>query len=218
MKRFVLCLAALLLVPGLAMAQPFDGAANSNLIMTNPSYTACDPALVQGVEDGSCTSLVANQVGVPGQSFMWVVVSRSGGFPSIGGAQFGVTHNGVLGWSLCTGGNGIGSTDWPNSGEGMAATWGGGCFTPGGSNALVGYLTVGDGSAVSAQVVQDPRTSTALWADCGNPPDVPPTEFEICPENLGGLDTAGTSNLVCDDNCGSVPTQEASWGQIKSLF
>lgn len=213
MKRFVLCLAALLLVPAVSMAQPIDGAANINMIMTPASYGGCADPQYDFIDQGSCTSLGGNQSPIAGQTFVWVVASREGGFPSIGGAQFGVSHSGVGGWTLCTGGSEIPQLpEWPSSGAGNIATWGGGCYTPAGTAARVGFFSVADGAAFSGDVIQDPRIAAALWIDCGAPPDIPPTEFEVCSQNLGGF-----GNLLCGDNC-FVPTREASWGQIKALF
>jgi len=155
MKRFALCLVALML-PVVAFAQS-DGNANINIVITEPDYSGCAgpwPAILEGMD---CEDLVSAPW--PGQAWVWVVMSDGDMYPDgLGGIQFGIEHEKALqGWSLCTGGSEIPEDGWPNSGTGNAATWGGGCYYPPGENAVVGVFPVTDGSAGWMDIIGDPR-------------------------------------------------------------
>lgn len=225
MKRLALCLLAMA-VPGVAFAgdgNPTDGDVNLNVsvIPADFSQGACGAYLNEGQD---CSS--SSHAGVAGQAFIVVVASNVDGWTDpqgigngLAALQFGVEHSGldVLSWFLCTGDLEIPQNDadgvWPESGTGNAVTWPGGCYDPGGENASVGLLLVSDGSAGSIQTTVDPRAGfgIASYTDCDA------FNWEIDP--MGGLHGAnigdGSSLPVCSP---IVPTEEKSWGQIKSLF
>jgi hypothetical protein len=206
MKRFVLCLVALML-PVAAFAQA-DGNANINVVVTLPDYAGCAAGLP--FEELTCEDLVSGTV--EGTAFSWIFMSDGDMYPDgIGGIQFGVDYTKtVIGWTLCTGGSEIPEDGWPNTGTGNAATWAGGCYFPAGENALVGFFTVADGASGAMNVTMDPRIGMAMWSDCQ------PFSQEFYPELLGGVDNAAPGPPNCDEFV--VPTIESSWGQIKASY
>ena len=210
MKRLLLCLLALML-PLTAFAVT-DELANINVVVTPASYGGCADGAV--FEAGTCADLVSSPVG--GFAFVWIVLSNEGGFPNgVGGARFGVEYDlvgAVIPWALCTGGSEISEDGWPASGTGNAVTWSGGCYDPPSQVAVIGYLTADDGASGFCNVIGDPRVGFAQYSDCL------PTEFELCPENLGGCDLAVGCTPVCGDHCEVTPVEEMSWGKIKSLY
>ena len=217
MKRLALCLLAVL-VPVAAVAQDLDGDVNANVLITGPSYTGCADPLFDFIEEGICQDLVSDPVG--GQSFVWVVASRNGGFvnpdgtqPGISAFQFGIGHAGadVLSWTLCTGGAEIPEEGWPGSGTGNAVTYGGGCYIPPSSVAKVGFFTLADGASGSMDILPDPRQNACWWTDCET------TSYVVCDQNLGGADLANGTVPICENNCGT-PLSETTWGTIKSMF
>ena len=218
MKRLALCLLALL-TPFAAVAQnDLDGEVNANLLITQPSYTGCDDPAFEFIDQGNCADLVSAPLG--GQSFVWVVVSRNGGFISpntgvegISAWQFGIDYAGVdiVTWTYCTGGLQAPEDGWPASGTGNAVTWGGACYIPGGTNAKVGFFTLTDGSSGSMQIGPDPRNNEAWWTDCET------ESYVVCNENLGGADLANGTAPICENNC-ATPVEETTWGTIKSMF
>jgi len=214
MKRVALVALAALVPATAAQAQELDALATMNLHLTQPSYSGCADAAFDGIDAGTCTSLAS--AAVDGAAFLWVVASREGGFAGgIGGAQFGLDHTGVdpTGWSLCTGGSEIPDGTWPASGSGNAVTWGGGCYTSAGANAMIGFLAVPNGATGSASVTPDHRILDTLWADCT------PDTYGICEDNLASADLAGGTLPVCGDQCDvGTPVDEVSWGHVKSLF
>jgi hypothetical protein len=232
MKRVVLALAALSLVPSLAFAQP-DGQANLNVLLTS-----FDPGFCAGpfgsIDAGNCADLVAGAA-LPGPAFLWVVVSRDGDFngtpaSSVGGAQFGIQYDPsvlVQGWFLCTGGLEAPDPMWPQSGTGNAVTFANGCYDSPGTAAKLGLFILASGSGGPVGTIEDPRIPGSLWVDCGVPPSVPPTEFPICfvdgptwPKGNHGGDSDLTDGTgpVCGDHCGGTPVEYTSWGAIKALF
>jgi hypothetical protein len=236
MKRIVLALAALLLVPSFASAQPVDAQANLNVLITPFDNSFCDGPFGY-IDEGSCADLTG-PAGAGDLPFLWLVVSHQGGFNGtppggIGGAEFGVEYDASIsneGWFLCTGGLEAPDAEWPASGSGNAVTWANGCYIPTGSAARIGFFVLTDATGGPIGLVQHASIGKSLWVDCGVPPTVPPQEFEICfnpgatswpKANHGGdqdvSDGTGTER-VCDDNCAIIPVKETSWGQIKALF
>jgi hypothetical protein len=203
----VLCLAALML-PAISSAQPQDDLSSINVTSTNPSYSGCADPFFEVIDAGNCLDLGGARIAGP--AFIWVVASRTGGYPDgIGGIQYGIEHDlAIQGWTLCTGGAEIPQDGWPDSGTGTAATWEGGCYSSPGENAMVGFASVADGSLGNLQITGDPRLPEpqALWADCSA------VEYEICPAALGSMDVARC------ESCVGLPTQTTSWGAIKSLY
>lgn len=214
MNRLAIAI-TMLAIPAAAMAQTdIDASVNYNLHITLPSYSGCADAAFDYIDDGFCAGL--NSTSSIGPAFLWVVISREGGFgPGIGGAQFGMEHAGLdhSGWALCTGGSEIPGDNWPDSGEGNAVTWGGGCYSPGGEAAMVGYFSLNDGTAGNASVTADPRIAEAQWADCDA------TLAGVCGDNLAGTVLSDGTTPICGDFCGGgTPTVSTTWGTIKSLY
>jgi hypothetical protein len=215
MTRIAL-LALAALVPATALAQaPLDIQTNVNLHLTQPSYSGCGDPAFDLIDAGDCAGLASSAI--DGAAFLWVVASREGGFSGggIGGIQFGVDYEGVdpSGWSLCTGGAEIPDGSWPASGSGNAVVWASGCYAPAGTAAVVGFFAVPNGATGTMGITTDPRIVEALWADCEA------TEFEICPENLGGASLASGTTPLCGNECeGGTPVDEVTWGQVKALF
>jgi hypothetical protein len=194
-----------------------DDLSNLDPYAANADYDlGCD-----SFSDGNlvCADLVSGPGSVDG-SFIWVVASRSGGFPDgIGGLQFGIQYSGLGGvfWTLCTGGSEIPEAGWPNSGTGNAVTWSGGCYEPGREVAKVGYVLAFDGTSGSFAIIGDPRLADfapedAQWADCSA------AVWSACPENRGFDDNIGDGANPDCDTCTGTPVRETSWGTIKSLF
>lgn len=227
MKRFALVLVALM-VPAMALAQ-FDEQANINLVVGAFDPTFCAGPFLAAAEAGTCADL-SGTAPAAGPALMWVVVSREGGFNglpvgSLQGAEFGITFDGAVaiqGWFLCTGGLEIGTAAplWPfESGSGNAVTWGT-CYAAPNGVAVVGCFIVADASAgVGGMALAfNPDSNGAFWADCGNPPGIPVQVFSICDGNLGSTPDVSSTSSVCGDNCGAVPVEAKSWGEIKALF
>jgi hypothetical protein len=198
----------------LAGDNPVDDLANFNLVLTPPSYSGCGDPTFDFIENSECSELIT--AARDGSSFLWVALSREGGFTGggVGGAQFGLQHSGftALGWTLCTGGSEIPESGWPASGLGNAVTWADGCYTPSGSVARIGFLSIDDGDTGTCSVTVDPRVGDATWADCQA------TLASFCSDNMAAVVLGDGIAPVCGDHCGEVPTQEHSWGGIKSLY
>jgi hypothetical protein len=210
MKRFVLCLAALML-PVAALAVQDDNA-QLNVVVTAPSYSGCADPIYDWIDAGVCTDLVGEPIA--GFSFAWVVHSDGDGYPNgIGGVQFGIVYDaGVTGWTLCTGGQEVPEAGWPESGTGNACTWSGGCYNPAAGNAMVGFFALSDGANGSMAITVDPRTGEANYSDCE------PVGYEFCSENLGYDEDFSDGTLPMCEDCPPTPVKDASWGQIKSLY
>ena len=218
MKVFVQPALALLiattLATGIADAQPVDAEVTLNLF-TNGWYGAS----CQGFEENHYTRCddVENHPVPPeaNMMFLWVIVSREGGFPNgIGGLQFGIEYDGpaTMHWNLCTSGAEIPQGGWPESGAGNAVTWEGGCHNPPGENARVGHFILYGELTGTLRLTADPRGGQAVWADCT------PNSYEICPGNLAVIDIEEHAFPLCGDNCGATPIRVRSWSRIKSHY
>jgi hypothetical protein len=213
MKRIALCLATLV-IPVAAFAQD-DPAASINVLLTPPSYSGCGDPAFNFIDAGSCADLSSSGTG--GQGFLWVVLSREGGFSGVGGCQFGLNHTvAASGWTLCTGGSEVPEGGWPASGTGNAVTWGGGCYVSPGSNAKIGFLAVNPDNGGSIAITADPRVGSSVWADCDA------ALWTVCEQYLGSDDLASGTSPSCGDasatGCTATPIEETTWGGIKSLF
>lgn len=213
MRRSCLVLGALLLMAAPTHAQ-VDETVTLNLYIGAPDYAGCGS--FDDAEVALCSNLASPPH--PGTSFLWVVVSDTGGWPQgIDAIQFGVEWAGlqVQGWSLCTGGLQIPQTGWPASGTGNAMTWAGDCYEPPSEVAKVGYFTIDDGSIGSMLITGDPRLSPpqTLFTYCNS------SLAEICEGNRGGASLMVGTDPICGDNCdGSTPTHETSWSDIKERY
>lgn len=225
MKRFVtgLLAAAFLASPALATEGTFPYTLNVHL--SQPSYSGCAEAFMADANFASCANINVNWLdfGAFTPNFAWVMVSNVPADPGtgVGLVQYGLEYSlsaGVGGFTLCTGGSAIDQAGWPASGTGTAVTWGGGCYFPNNAKGTtkVGFIAINPGSVGTFKLVGDPRLSPqqAIAADCSA------IEYRICSQALGqaGIGVGSTAGVnTCDFKC-FVPTQEESWGSIKSIY
>jgi len=162
-----------------------------NLLLSTPSYSGCSDPAFDWIDQSRCEDLWAPPI--DGPAFLWIVANRVGGFlEGIGGAEFGISHEGsVEGWTLCTGGSEIPSEGWPDSGTGNAVTWPGGCYEPPAETARIGYLSLSGGNSGEFSARPDPRIGAALISTCT------PTSEEICATHLGSVDLALGTEAFC---------------------
>ncbi len=207
MKRFVQIVVALTL-PASTLAQPTDGNANLNVVLTNLDYAICGGTIFDDLEEMRCEDLTSAPI--DGPSFLWVVISDRDMFPyGIAGIRFGIKHEmQMAGWSICTGGSQSAIGGWPASGAGNNVTWLDGCYYPPGENAVVGFFVLQEGSSGWMMLTHDPRVDTALWYDCTS------IEQGLDPRLMGSLDSKSGGK----PNCEPTPTLRSSWGQIKAHY
>ena len=192
--RRILLFVPFLLIPVASQGQTGDSDFHINLLITETSYSGCSDATFDWIDAAGCDDL--ESLPHPGSAFVWVVTSHEEGFPGgIGGAQFGIEYTAdVTDWSLCTGGMEITEAGWPASGTGNAITWPSGCYFPPGRNAKIGFFRLSDGAAGEMTIVQDPRTDTIQYSECGGN-----VGHVICPQNVGAADLSVGTFPNCDD-------------------
>jgi subtilisin family serine protease len=132
----------------------------------------------------SCESIVVEGDSGDLQN-VYVLTSDIGALAAV---QFGIEYEStvhVLGWTACHGAMGIGTPDWPDSGEGMALAFDPQYPTAPDSLVVLGYFVILDGSSGVMSITADPRTERAEYADA----DAQVFVFE--PLLLGSVDVNG---------------------------
>jgi hypothetical protein len=157
------------------------------------------------------------------QAGMNQAVLVMGGIPAGAGAvQMGVEYASAVGAFIGAAQNCAGSYQlvslngpngpWPSSGSGAAIAFGA-CIAPIGADGLIPIQFFFYGSVAASgtmSYIPDPAEGAIKYVDCDD------VTVNIDPSNTGMADFGGTAGVVSCD--GPVPTEEKSWGQIKSLF
>lgn len=133
----------------------------------------------------------------------------------IGSTRYGISCNGpfwIYGWTKCSDFE-IPTAPWPRCGEGNAQTW----VQGPGPHVTVGILDlyVYPESACICTCV-DPRVGYAEFCDSSAPSPICFQTYGSDPRYFGCI---GFNGSGCGHNpCGIVPTEQRSWGAVKSLY
>lgn len=151
---------------------------------TYPACTAIDPDTL------SCADIVVE--GDPSsRQRIYVLIS---GVESPHAAAFGLVHPAtveILYWQACGGPMAISQPAWPDSGTGIALSWGDGLVAAGpDSMAILGFIEIDVGSSGVVSVTADPRTGDAAYVDASGATHVIPEDA------LGAADTGGNGGGI----------------------
>jgi hypothetical protein len=198
--------AALVAFAGPAMAQP-----SLDFHFSFPTFNCT----AIGTTVTGCSGLNPNNAGGMGQ-VMIVLGGLSGG---AGAVQYGISYttaapsisqmcNAAYQSISLPGPNG----GYPSNGSGVAIAFGS-CVLPATADALIGVSFLFWGVAPAAGTISyipDPGEGALKYVDC----DDLTVNIDGGNTGIGSFGPSGGTNS-CD---GPVPTEEKSWGQIKSLF
>ncbi len=241
MKRIATGLALIAAVCFLTVpAQADDTYPYSLMLHTSPpTYSGCgEPTMADGALNCGMVYTNGRDYGAYTPVFVWVLIGNvppctpDGG--GVGGVRFGIEYEPTVllsGWAVCAGAE-VPGFGWPGSGTGNAITWQGGCKCVTANTdgmTKVGFFQCNPGSMGGLWITEDPQVGYAQAADCA------PIGFRIC-RHLMGSCVLHPSNDPCDvyfaeqglgyavspcNPCGgkcALPTQESTWGSIKSLY